>query len=240
MEELFAPFSFLNKLQLPERQNLNEIGHSNTFKKNTYIFRADDLNDSLYILLDGRIKITRLSQHGRELIQWFCLPGEIFGLSEDNQSHQRGLYAQAITDTKLLCIQKSDFDQFLLQNPSTALFIIKQLASRLRSVGDMLSNVTSDGAHVRFIKLLQRLSEFYGRNKNNEVYIDIYLTHQEMADMIGVCRQTVSSMVGVLKKQGIINMTRAGICIQSPLELQRMSKQTDIYFQNLSKNQIKH
>jgi len=240
MEELFAPLGFLNKLKHTEWQRLQQVGHSNSFKKNSYIFRADDLNDSIYILLNGRIKITRLSQQGRELIQWFCLPGEIFGLSEDRKNHQRGLYAQAITEVKLLCIQKDDFNQFILQHPETGLLIIKQLASRLRSVGDMLSNVTSDGAHVRIIKLLQRLSESYGRTTDSKIYIDIYLTHQEMADMIGVCRQTVSSMVGVLKKQGIINTTRTGIFIQSPVVLQQLSEQPDIYFQHFTKTQAKH
>jgi len=229
MEGSFTPFSFLNKLQAEEWQALQQISHPHIYKKNAYIFRADELNDSLYVLLDGRIKITRLSPQGRELIQWFCLPGEIFGLSGGNQSPQRALYAQAITDAKLLCIQKHEFDQFLLEQPRIALFIIKQLASRLRTLGDMLLNVTSDDAQLRFIKLLQRLGALYGRNSNDEVYIDIYLTHQEMADMIGVCRQTVSSMIGRLKKQGVIDTTRSGICIQSPTELQQLSEQSEIY-----------
>ncbi|MDH5409518.1 MAG: Crp/Fnr family transcriptional regulator [Gammaproteobacteria bacterium] len=232
MESSFTPFSFINKLEPAEWHALQGIGHRDIYKKGSYIFRANELNDSLYVLLDGRIKITRLSQHGRELIQWFCLPGEIFGLSVDDNSRQRGLYATAISDAKLLCIPKCDFDQYILQHPRIALLIIKQLASRLRTLGDTLLNITSDGAHIRFIKLLQRLSKFYGREHGGEVYIDLYLTHQEMADMIGVCRQTVSSMIGRMKKHGIIASTRDGICIQSPVEFQQLSEQPDNYLQH--------
>lgn len=230
MEGSFTPLSFLSKLNKDEWQALQKIAHSNSYKKRTYVFRAEEFNDSLYILLEGRIKIMRLSQQGRELIQWFCLPGEIFGLSVESHSHQRGLYAQAITDSTILSVQKNDIEKYILEHPRVALLIVTQLASRLRTLGDMLLNITSDGAHVRFIKLLQRLSEFYGRNTNNEVYIDIYLTHQEMADMIGVCRQTVSSMIGQLKKNGVIATTREGICIQSPVELQQIKEQPESYF----------
>jgi CRP/FNR family transcriptional regulator len=231
-ESAFAPFSFLNKLQVNEWQELRSIGHPNQYKKNSYIFRANELNTSLYVLLEGRVKITRLSQHGRELIQWFCLPGEIFGLSEDNFSHHRGLYAQAITDARLLCIPKADFEQFVLSKPRVSLLIIKQLASRLRTLGDMLLNVTSDDAHVRFIKLMQRLSDFYGRKNDAGVYIDIYLTHQEMADMIGVCRQTVSSMIGEMKRRSIMTASRHGIHIHAPDELHKMSLEPDLFLKS--------
>ncbi len=231
MEGSFTEFSFLNKLQVIEWQELQAIAHTNQYKKNSYIFRANELSNALYVLLEGRVKITRLSQHGRELIQWFCLPGEIFGLSEDNFSHRRGLYAQAITGAKLLCIQKSDFEQFILERPRVSLLIIKQLASRLRTLGDTLLNITSDDAHIRFIKLLQRLCDFYGRKSEQGVYVDIYLTHQEMADMIGVCRQTVSSMIGQLKRSGIMTTNRTGIYIQSPQKLHQMSLQPETTLQ---------
>lgn len=228
---MFTPFSFLNKLQKIEWQELQAIAHTNQYKKNTYIFRANELNNALYVLLEGRVKITRLSEHGRELIQWFCLPGEIFGLSEDNFSQQRGLYAQAITDSKLLCIQKADFEQFIQTHPRVSLLIIKQLASRLRTLGDTLLNITSDDAHARFIKLLKRLCEFYGKKNGSGVYVDIYLTHQQMADMIGVCRQTVSSMIGQLKRRGIIKTDRNGILIQLPQELHESSLQQELLVQ---------
>lgn len=233
MDATYKPFSFIKLLQAKEWHSLQTIAHTNKYKKNAYVFRANELNDALYVLLEGRVKITRLSPQGRELIQWFCLPGEIFGLSENNHGPHRGLYAQAITDTRLLCIQKVDFDQYLLSHPRIALLIIKQLASRLSTLGDLLLNMTSEDAHVRFIKLLQRLREFYGSEDQRGVHIDIYLTHQEMADMIGVCRQTVSSMIGQLKRRGIIDTDRSGIYIQSPAKLQTLSRQPETFFQSI-------
>ncbi len=216
------PFSFLKNLSDSEWHDLQSIGYENAYKKHTYVFRANDLNNVLYFLIEGRVKITRLSPQGRELIQWFCMPGEIFGLSQDTATQHRGLFAQAITHARLLCIQKAEFEQFLLANPRIALLIIKQLSTRLHTLGDMLMNVANDDAHGRFIKLLQRLSDQYGQQLDDGIHIDLYLTHQELADMIGVCRQTISSMIGQLKRQGIINTTRKGIHIPSLLALKQL------------------
>jgi len=225
-----TPFSFINMLNATEWHALQAIAHPNTFKKNTYVFRADERNDAFYVLIEGRVKITRQSQHGRELIQWFCLPGEIFGLAGDNFSQQRGLYAQTITSAKVLCLFKREFEQYVLSNPRVALLVIKQLAARLRTLGDTLLIISSEDAQARLIKLLKRLIEFYGSKYLQGIHIDLYLTHQEMADMIGVCRQTVSNMIGQLKRDGIMNINRSGIYIHQPQRLDSINQQTTVEF----------
>lgn len=222
----FASFNFVEHLQAEEWRTLQAGAHTQSISKNAYVFRANDINAAVYVLLEGRIKIKRLSAHGRELIQWFCLPGELFGLAEDNIKHQRGLYAQALTDTKLLCIPKEQFQQYLVQHSHIALFVIEQLASRLRAVGDILLNMSSEDAHSRLICLLNRLVEFCGIKCERGIYVDMYLSHQEMADMIGVCRQTVSSMISQLKQDGVIDTDRHGIYIKSASVTQGFDCQT--------------
>ena len=100
--------------------------------------------------------------------------------------------------------------------------IIDQLSSRVRTLGDMLLHVTCDDAHTRLINLLQRLAEIYGDTSKEEILIDMQITHQEIADMIGVCRQTVSTMMAKLKRTGIISANRKGIAIKSPTSLSKL------------------
>ncbi len=223
LDGIITPFNFLSDLQLSERDALQKIADTHLVLRKRYIFRAGDLSDTIYILQEGRVKITRLSKQGRELIQWFCLPGEIFGFAESYNTHRREMYAQALTDAKLLRINKANFEQYLLQNPCAALLIVRQLAIRLHTLGDMLLNATNEDAHSRFIGLLQRLSEFHGEYNESGVRVDFYLTHQEMADMIGVCRQTVSSMISKLKQHGHLKTDRRGIHITHPTELFRLT-----------------
>ena len=215
-QKSFPPPSFMGKLSPGEQAGLHSIAREHRYAKGNYIFQANQPNDTVYILLNGRVKIIRLATGGKELIQWFCMPGEIFGLSEDDETPYRGLYAQTLSKSDLLRIPKQDFDQLLLDHPRLALVIVKQLASRLRTLGNILLYLTSDDAQSRFVKLIRRLSACYGRHEGKAVYIDVHLTHQEMADMIGVCRQTVSSMLGEYKRAGILTSDRKGIHIQKP------------------------
>ena len=225
MPKYHADFGFLQKLTPEAQRSLEVIGTRLNFKRKDYIFQANLSNKTVYILVAGKVKLSRLSDQGQECIQWFCFPGEIFGFSEFTYHHDSGLYAQALTDVTLLAITKSDFNQLLLKNPALALLVIDQLSSRVRTLGDMLLHIACGSAQDRLINLLQRLSEIYGKPTDKEVYIDIQLTHQEIADMIGVCRQTVSTLMANLKKDGIILSNRFGIAITDLPRLNSILKQ---------------
>ncbi|WP_455221068.1 Crp/Fnr family transcriptional regulator [Kaarinaea lacus] len=222
MHKEHASFGFLQKLSQEEQRLLESIGSCLSFKKKDYIFQANRTNNTIYILTEGRVKLSRLSSLGQECIQWFCFPGEIFGLSENTYDHDSGLYAQALISSSVLAIPKPELHQLLIKRPAISLAIIDQLSSRVRTLGDMLLHVTCDDAHSRLINLLQRLADIYGDASHDEIYIDMKITHQEIADMIGVCRQTVSTMMASLKRAGIVSASRKGIAIKCPLSLGKL------------------
>lgn len=200
-------------LPVETQRALDAIATKASFRRNDYIFQANSSNRTVYLLLDGQLKVLRLSDKGHESIQWFCFPGEFFGLSEHTSCHDSGLYAQAVSNVQLLMIAKSEFYDLLQQTPSLSLLIIEQLSHRVRSLGDMLMHATRGNARDRLINLLQRLGEAYGEPGGRGTFIPVYLTHQDIADMIGVCRQTVSSEMAVLKKQGLISSNRRGFVV---------------------------
>lgn len=206
---------FLHHLSPETRQALEAISTRATYKRREYIFQANLTNTTVYVLLEGRIKLSRLSDQGQECIQWFCFPGEFFGFSEYTYCHDSGLYAQALSNATLLVIAKQDFNRLVLQTPALALIIIDQLSSRVRTLGDMLLHIACGSAQDRLINLLQRLSEIYGNPSDKRINIAMYLTHQEIADMIGVCRQTVSTLMAEMKKNGMISSNRRGIVIHN-------------------------
>ncbi len=216
MHKEHASFGFLQKLNRDEIHSLEAISTRLNFRKKEYIFQANLTNNTIYVLIDGRVKLTRLSATGQECIQGFCFPGEIFGLSENTYDHDSGLYAQALTATSLWSFSKAEFKRLLMQKPGMAIVVVDQLSCRIRNLGDMLLHVTCDNAYDRLVNLLQRLADMYGVEVRDGIYIDMQLTHQEIADMIGVCRQTVSSMMAELKRSGIVVASRRGISIKSP------------------------
>jgi len=211
----YTSLDFLKQLTPETREALDAISTKVSFKRRDFIFQANLTNNTVYILLEGRVKLSRLSDQGQENIQWFCFPGEFFGFSEYTYCHDSGLYAQTLSNATLLLIAKQDFNRLVLQTPSLALVIIEQLSSRVRTLGDMLLHVACGSAQGRLVNLLQRLSEIYGNPTSKEVNIAMYLTHQEIADMIGVCRQTVSTLLAGLQKRGMISSNRRGIVIHN-------------------------
>jgi CRP/FNR family cyclic AMP-dependent transcriptional regulator len=222
MHKEHASFGFLQKLSREDQQSLEAIATRLSYKKKEYLFQANLTNNTIYVLTDGRVKLSRLSAQGQECIQWFCFPGEIFGLSENTYDYDSGLYAQALIPSTVWAISKQEFNQLLLKKPRIALVIVDQLSSRVRTLGDMLLHVSCDSAQQRLVSLLQRLAEIYGDSTSNEVFIDMQITHQEIADMIGVCRQTVSSLMAGLKRSGIISANRQGISIKCVMGLSRL------------------
>lgn len=216
---------FLQQLSPDTLSALDAISSRVTFKRREYIFQANLVNNTVYVLLDGRVKLSRLSDQGQECIQWFCFPGEFFGFSEYTYCHDSGLYAQALSSATVLVIAKQDFNRLVLQTPALALIVIDQLSSRVRTLGDMLLHIACGSAQDRLINLLQRLSEIYGEPSDERVNITMHLTHQEIADMIGVCRQTVSTLMAGMKKTGIISSNRQGIVIHNMPRLNAVLKQ---------------
>lgn len=192
--------NLLQTLSADDREQLFGIGTVAWVEKNSLIFQAGAPSEYVYIILSGRAKIYELSPQGKEVIMWFCFSGELFGLAEVWRGTHRDVYAQACSTVELVRIDHKRFRQYLMDNPSMAMQVIDILSGRLRVLGDMLLNLTSTDVTARLVKLLARLFQRYGQRRDGGIYIDIPLTHQEMADMIGCCRQTVTSTLGTLKR----------------------------------------
>lgn len=204
---------FLNKLPTTVRNDLLKISEQQIFSKTELVFTAGTESDYVYILKTGQVKIYELSPHGKEMILWFCFPGEVFGLSEITRGARRSVYAHACTRSEIYLIKRTTFNEFLLANPAASMAIIDLLSCRLRGLSGMLSNLTSDDVTSRIIKLLTRMSMLYGVEEQDSIHLNMHLTHQDIADMIGASRQTVSSIIGQLKRDGLLSIDNRSIHI---------------------------
>jgi CRP/FNR family transcriptional regulator len=166
--------------------------------------------------LDGRIKIFQLTTEGKEVLLWFCSRGELFGFVESGAVPMASvlkLSARACSFSRLLVIKRQAFRQFLLSYPTTALPIIRLLGLRLGEIIEVLSDIISSDVASRVVRLLLRLGRRYGKRVDQGLFLDIALTHQEMADMIGTSRQTVTTVLGELRRQGLIGIEHRSVVI---------------------------
>lgn len=210
---------FLGRLCASERDALHALGKRAHFAKGEYVFRAGGPGKTAYFLVNGRMKIWQPAHNGRAVLLWFCFAGEIFGLAEMARGGGREVNAQACEASDVLIVPQDDFRSFLRAQPDAALLCMEVLASRLRLLGDVLVNLVSDDVHTRIAKLILRLSARYGRQVGGEIYLSIPLTHQEIADMVGTSRQTVTSALTELRKKGVLWMDSRRIHIENEQRL---------------------
>jgi CRP/FNR family transcriptional regulator len=212
---LVAPSNFLAQLDTDAAAALLAIATVQHYGKSDFVFRSDAPGSNVYFLRSGKVKIHQLSPLGREVILWFCFPGEIFGLAEVARGGGRVVNAQACEASEVLAVSQEKFREYLDRHPRLALLSMQVLSSRLRVLGEMFVNLVSDDVSTRVAKLIVRLSARYGTRVGKDVFLNIPLTHQEIADMVGTSRQTVTGVLSSLKRQGVLSIENRRIHIES-------------------------
>ena len=205
---------FMARLSTADRDDLRRLAATRRVARGELIFKAGSAGDNVYFLESGRIKIYHLSPTGKEILLWFCFSGEIFGLAEVCHGGGREVYAEACETTQLLAVRQENFKTFLEGHPAAALLVNDVLAGRLRNLGNLIKSLVVSDVDERVAQLLARLAATYGHKMpNGDVVLDIRLTHQEMANMIGSTRQSVTSALSALRRSGVLNVQNHQILI---------------------------
>lgn len=198
-----------------DREALLALGEMQRFAKGEFVFRAGAPGKHVYFLRRGRIKIYQPSHAGKEVILWFCFTGEMFGLAEVAQGGGRVVNAQACEASDVLSLSQNQFSAFLRSRPDTASLIMQVLSCRMRTLGDVIVNLVNDDVQTRIMKLILRLGARHGVCVGPDIYLNITLTHQEIADMVGTSRQTVTGVLSQLKRRGLMSLENRRIHIES-------------------------
>jgi len=206
----------LARMSAQDADYLRSIAQIQRYAKNNLIFHAGALGKHVYFLRSGRIKIYQPANCGKEVILWFCFPGDMFGLAEVAQGGGRVVNAVACESSEVLSVTQAQFEDFLRTHPAASLLVMQVLSCRLRTLGDVIVNLVNDDVQTRIMKLILRLSACHGVRVEQDIYLSIDLTHQEIADMVGTTRQTVTSVLGQLQRRGLMRLENRRILIESP------------------------
>jgi CRP/FNR family cyclic AMP-dependent transcriptional regulator len=170
------------------------------FPKHKTIVEEGLPGDYMYVIREGRVKVTKLSGDGREKILELFGPGSFFGEMSLLDNSPRSASVKTLAETRILALSRSDFLGVLRRSPDIAMGVIKELTRRVRQVDEHASSLSFQRVKQRTQGLLQRLA-------TDEVGEDGWrttpsLTHQQIADMVGTSRETVTRVVKGLKGQG--------------------------------------
>ncbi len=206
-------FSSLSKAELVE---LSRLAVKRSFNAGEYIFWEGDAADYFYIVLEGRIKVSKFSSLGKEVIIAFFGPGEMFGEVAVFEEKPYPASSQAATSTRVLAIKRGDFLNFLSRHPQVALVIINILGGRLREAQGRLKDLAGERVQQRLARILLMLLAKLGST--------LPFTRQEIADMAGTTTETAIRFLSRLKDGKIIRSTRGEIIILDEAKLRLISE----------------
>jgi CRP/FNR family transcriptional regulator, cyclic AMP receptor protein len=225
---LDAHANFLSSLSDAETSDLLKFSRNLSLKPRDQLFRAGDRSDDVYIVAGGCIRLFQVSSTGKETILWFSFPGEIFGIAEMWSGGDREIFAVANEASKVHSIKRSDFAKFLGTHPEVAIRAIGILSARVRALGHALVGLATDNVKTRIARLLMRFASVSSITPcsdgrlGSEVCVNVRLTHQDIANLIGASRQTVTSTLTHLRKCGTVRTVNQHIHILQPDQLRRM------------------
>jgi CRP-like cAMP-binding protein len=170
------------------------------YPRNTTIVEEGLPGDYMYILREGRVKVTKLSEDGREKILDFLESGSFMGEMALLERGPRSASVKTLSPVRVLALSRTDFIALLRKSPDLALAVIQELSRRLRSVNEQASSLSFQRVKERTMGLLERLAK--DPTDDGARLITPSLTHQQIADMVGTSRETVTRVVKDLKESG--------------------------------------
>lgn len=185
------------------------------------IYFSGDPADTVYWIESGRVKVSRVSDDGRELTFRHFFAGDMFGEDCMMDGVRRDNCAHALESTALLCLAGADFRQLLSREGALALAVARASCQRVRELEFVLSETVFRTVRGRVAAGLLRL---YERGSDQDKTIRV--THQEMANLAGSTRETTTSVLHGLREAGLLKMANRRVTVLDPEALARLARQS--------------
>ena len=181
------------------------------------MFFENDLGDALFMILSGRVKVTILSDDGREVILSMLSEHDFVGEMSLLDDQPRSATVIALSETEILVLHQKDFLSIVEKQPRVLVNLLSVLSSRLRKANQQIGNLALHDVYGRVARILIEMASEDGSRQPDGRVIFRRPTHQEIANMIGATRETVSRMISDLAKQGYIEIVGKNVIIQDAL-----------------------
>lgn len=204
-----------------EYDELNIVHNFIEARKGDYIYFEAFHHNKLYFVKEGYIRIGYIDDSGREIIREIIQKGELFGQITLEKNSMNGEFAQAYKNGVSLCaFSIEDFQKLLQKKPALALKYSKQVGAKLRHIENRLLNLLNKDVKTRLVHFLWQLAQKHTVPSSNTTCIPNYLTHEDIANLIGSSRQTVTTLINELVSEGMITYNRNEICFPDVKKIQ--------------------
>lgn len=207
-------------LQGNDIEALSSIVTRKEFGKKEVIFHQGDPGEEFMILTSGSVKVELMNAEGKELTLTILTPYQFLGELALLDDVPRSATVISMEQSELLSINKRDFARILETLPRMSIPMLRQLTRRVRVLTDDIASMAFLDSYSRVTRKLLNLAEEMGEPAvNGHILIDRPLTHQQLANLVGTTRETVTKILNEMKDNGLLSIRRHRITILDTDEL---------------------
>lgn len=214
--------TIFSTLSQQEEKEVSRYILTNTFRKKEAIFSEGDPSEWFYIVKKGKVKITKLSQDGKELILEVISPLEFFGGIAVVRGFPYPANAVAMEDTEVLKISRKDLMSLMDRFPDLMYCMAMNIGDRIKDSHETLKSIALEKVEARIAALLLKLADKAGEKVPEGIVINMKLTKQDIAEMVGTTVETSIRTMSKLTKSGIVSAKAGNIIIRDPNKLKSL------------------
>ncbi|MEX0786173.1 MAG: Crp/Fnr family transcriptional regulator [Dehalococcoidia bacterium] len=201
-------------LSSQELEEIERLTAMSTCRRGKVFYTPGETGEVLFILKRGRVSLYRINPEGKKLVTATIGPGTVFGEMSLVAQGMHDTFAEAADECTLCVMSRSDVEHLLLSKPRVALRFMELMASRLRNVEERMETVAFKSVPTRLATFILQLAE------DGKV---VGVSHQDLADMVGTYRETVTRILNEFRSAGYVELERLHVTILRPEALRAIA-----------------
>jgi CRP/FNR family transcriptional regulator len=178
------------------------------YRKGSILFVQGEEGERCFAIVSGTVKLSAYHADGREAVLAVLGPGDVFGELALFDEAPRSADATALEDAELLSLDRNGLNEAVAAHPEIATALLRVLGRRLRQANEAFQDIAFFDVPGRVARRLADLADTYGVEAEEGVMIDIFLSQESLAQMVGATRESVNKALALLKRRGLV--ARAG------------------------------
>jgi len=200
----FVPI--FSELNIDTLEKIEEVGTRKIFQKNDVILMEDEVGTALFVIISGKVKVARTSTDGREVILTILSESDFFGEMAILDGQTRSATVSATEDSELFIIQRTDFLNLLKEYPEVSIALLQELTKRLRATDVKIKALSLKDAEGKVATVILQIADDVGKIQYGKVEIEKLPLQQDLANMAGTSRETISRTLHSFAKKGFIEL----------------------------------
>jgi len=214
-------FNSLKALSKDELMRISNCKTSKFVSKGEVIFKEGEKLNGIFCVRDGICKVSKLSENGKDHIVKLLKKGDILGQRSLINNESTNLSAVAVNDMELCFIPKDEIMNDLRKNPNFSIEMMREMAQKIRETDNMLIDFAQKSVKQRLANTILFLRETF--KEDAEGYVDIVLTREEIASVIGTATESAIRLLSEFKKKNLIEFSGKKLKITDEKELEKIS-----------------